>query len=64
MQTKKQAINKTTLASMYGISIGTLKNWLKKIDFYKKNEIEEGKRLFNPKEIAFIYDKLGNPEIE
>lgn len=44
------------LCQLYGVSETTMRSWLKKHGLHKKN-----KRYYTPKEVATIYEKLGEP---
>ncbi len=46
------------LANEYGISINTMKKWLKRINIYRSYEI------YTIKEVEEIYLKLGNPNLD
>lgn len=56
------SLSKTELANAYGkngISLQTLATWLKPF----QNEIGEYRgKLYTPKQIQIIFDKLGRPE--
>ena len=52
-------LSKTQLAISYGISLETLAVWLKPFI----NEIGNYRgKLFTPKQVSIIFDKLGKPD--
>ena len=55
---KPRAENLSTLALKYGVSHKTMKSWLVRAKLYK--EKHKG-YLYTPKEVAKIYEHLGNP---
>ncbi len=52
------SINKSTLASMYGISLPTLNKWLYAIP---ELNIDKKTRVFNPRQLELIFKHLGKP---
>lgn len=44
------------LCEMYGVSETTMRRWLKMHNLHKNH-----KKYYTPKEVAAIYDKLGEP---
>ncbi|MEN7551752.1 hypothetical protein AAG747_27800 [Rapidithrix thailandica] len=49
-------ISKSQLAMMYKVSLPTMRKMLRELGF------EKGKRLFKPKDVAFIIRQFGPPK--
>lgn len=55
---KTQVTTMGKLARDYGVHIATLKKWISK---YPEIRIEKGRRTLTPKEVAAIFEKIGEP---
>ena len=59
METPVKSYSKQQLSEMYGISVNTLKNWLKKAGIYETMRFD---KMLTPQKVKIIFDKLGTPE--
>jgi len=58
-EVRLKSYSKSELKEMYGISAKTLSAWIK--PFKEELNIKSNQRLYTPKQIKIIFDKLGNP---
>ena len=57
--TPVRSYSKKQLSEMYGISVNTFKNWLKRAGIYDSMQFD---KMLTPQKVKLIFDKLGSPE--